>query len=64
MTETNDRRLPVGIQFFEEDTLQAYLEGKKELFEGLKIMDLEKGSWTGRLWNKGFRQNRKKKKVD
>ena len=24
------------------DTLQAYFEGKKELFEGLKIMDLEK----------------------
>lgn len=82
MTETNDRRLPVGIQSFEEirkegylyvdktdiiwqlankgkkynylsrprrfgksvlvDTLQAYFEGKKELFEGLKIMDLEK----------------------
>lgn len=82
MTETNDRRLPVGIQSFETirkegylyvdktdiiwqlanrgkkynylsrprrfgksvlvDTLQAYFEGKKELFEGLKIMDLEK----------------------
>ena len=82
MTETNDRRLPVGIQSFEEirkkrylyvdktdliwklanngkkynylsrprrfgksvlvDTLQAYFEGKKELFEGLKVMDLEK----------------------
>ena len=82
MTETNDRRLPVGIQSFEKirtegflyvdktdliwklancgktynylsrprrfgksvlvDTLQAYFEGKKELFEGLKIMDLEK----------------------
>ena len=81
-TETNDRRLPVGIQSFEVirrngylyvdktdiiwqlankgkkynylsrprrfgksvlvDTLQAYFEGKKELFEGLKIMDLEK----------------------
>ena len=78
MTETNDRRLPVGIQSFEKirkegylyvdktdliwnlankgmtynylsrprrfgksvlvDTLQAYFEGKKELFEGLKIM--------------------------
>lgn len=24
------------------DTLQAYLEGKKELFEGLKVMELEK----------------------
>ena len=23
------------------DTLQAYFEGRKELFEGLKIMDLE-----------------------
>ena len=82
MTGTNERRLPVGIQSFEEirkngylyvdktdiiwqlankgkkynylsrprrfgksvlvDTLQAYFEGKKELFEGLKIMDLEK----------------------
>ena len=81
MTETNERRLPVGIQSFEEirkegylyvdktdlvwqlankgkkynylsrprrfgksvlvDTLQAYFEGKKELFEGLKVMDLE-----------------------
>ena len=81
-TETCDRRLPVGIQSFEEirrkgylyvdktdlvwklanigmkynylsrprrfgksvlvDTLQAYFEGKKELFEGLKIIDLEK----------------------
>ncbi len=29
------------------DTLQAYFEGKKELFEGLKIMDLEK-DWTKR----------------
>ena len=29
------------------DTLQAYFEGKKELFEGLKIMDLEK-DWTCR----------------
>ena len=27
------------------DTLHAYFEGKKELFEGLKIMDLEK-EWT------------------
>ena len=82
MTETNDRRLPAGIQSFEKireegylyvdktdliwklanngmtynylsrprrfgksvlvDTLQAYFEGKKELFEGLKVMDLEK----------------------
>ena len=82
MTETNDRRLPVGIQSFEKirkegylyvdktdliwnlankgmtynylsrprrfgksvlvDTLQAYFEGKKELFEGLKIMEQEK----------------------
>ena len=82
MTETNDRRLPVGIQSFEKirkegflyvdktdliwklanngktynylsrprrfgksvlvDTLQAYFEGKKELFEGLRIMNLEK----------------------
>ena len=25
------------------DTIQAYLEGKKELFEGLKIMDMEQG---------------------
>ncbi len=81
----NDRRLPVGIQSFEEirkkgylyvdktdivwqlanrnkkynylsrprrfgksvlvDTLEAYFMGKKELFEGLKIMDLEK-EWT------------------
>jgi len=24
------------------DTLQAYFEGKKELFEGLRIMELEK----------------------
>ncbi len=24
------------------DTLQMYLEGRKELFEGLKIMELEK----------------------
>ncbi len=29
------------------DTLQAYFEGKKELFEGLKIMELEK-EWTKR----------------
>ena len=29
------------------DTLQAYFEGKKELFEGLKVMDLEK-NWTCR----------------
>ncbi len=29
------------------DTLQAYFEGKKELFEGLKIMDMEK-NWTCR----------------
>ena len=81
-TETNDRRLPVGIQSFEKirkekylyvdktdliwklanngktynylsrprrfgksvlvDTLQAYFEGKRDLFEGLKIMELEK----------------------
>ena len=81
MVETNDRRLPVGIQSFEKirregylyvdktdiiwqlangvkrytyfcrprrfgksvlvDTLEAYFLGKKELFEGLKIMDLE-----------------------
>lgn len=27
------------------DTLQAYFEGKKELFEGLKVMKLEK-EWT------------------
>lgn len=85
MTENSERRLPVGIQSFQEireegylyvdktemiwkltnkgkkynylsrprrfgksvlvDTLQAYFEGKKELFEGLKIMDLEK-NWT------------------
>ena len=82
MTENTKRRLPVGIQSFEEirtkeylyvdktdiiwhlanegnkfnylsrprrfgksvliDTLQAYFEGKKELFHGLKIMDMEK----------------------
>ena len=81
MVETNNRRLPVGIQSFEKirkegflyvdktdiiwqlanegkkynylsrprrfgksvlvDTLEAYFTGKKELFEGLKIMDLE-----------------------
>ena len=29
------------------DTLQAYFEGKKELFEGLKIMDMEK-NWAAR----------------
>ena len=85
MVETNDRRLPAGIQSFEKirkdgylyvdktdiiwqlanrnktynylsrprrfgksilvDTLQAYFEGKKELFEGLKVMELEK-EWT------------------
>ncbi len=87
MTDTNDRRLPVGVQSFyvirEQgylyvdktdliwnlankgkkynylsrprrfgksvlvDTLQAYFEGKKELFEGLKIMDMEK-EWVKR----------------
>ena len=81
MVETNDRKLPVGIQSFEKirkegylyvdktdiiwqlankgkkhnylirprrfgksvlvDTLEAYFLGKKELFEGLKIMQLE-----------------------
>mgnify|MGYP003287449117 FL=1 len=81
MVETNDRKLPVGIQSFEEirkgeylyvdktdiiwqlanrgkkynylsrprrfgksvlvDTLEAYFMGKKELFGGLKIMELE-----------------------
>ena len=81
MVETNDRRLPVGIQSFEKirkegylyvdktdiiwqlanrnktyhylsrprrfgksvlvDTLEAYFLGKKELFEGLKIMQME-----------------------
>ena len=81
MIETNDRKLPVGIQSFEEirkqgylyvdktdiiwqlanrgkkynylsrprrfgksvlvDTLEAYFMGKKELFEGLNIMQLE-----------------------
>ena len=29
------------------DTLQAYFEGRRELFEGLKIMDLEQ-DWTAR----------------
>ena len=87
MTETSERRLPVGIQSFEEirkekylyvdktdlvwnlancgkkynylsrprrfgksvlvDTLQAYFEGRRELFEGLKIMELEK-EWVKR----------------
>ena len=87
MTETSERRLPVGIQSFEKirkenylyvdktdlvwslanigktynylirprrfgksvlvDTLQAYFEGKKDLFEGLKIMELEK-EWVKR----------------
>ena len=81
MVEINDRKLPVGIQSFEEirkggylyvdktdiiwqlanrgkkynylsrprrfgksvlvDTLESYFMGKKELFEGLKIMQLE-----------------------
>ena len=81
MVEINDRKLPVGIQSFEEirkqgclyvdktdiiwqlanrgkkynylsrprrfgksvlvDTLEAYFLGKKELFEGLKIMQME-----------------------
>ena len=81
MVETNDRKLPVGLQSFEEirkggylyvdktdiiwqlankgktynylirprrfgksvlvDTLEAYFMGKKELFEGLKIMQME-----------------------
>ena len=81
MVETNDRKLPVGIQSFEEirkggylyvdktdiiwqlanrgkkynylsrprrfgksvlvDTLEAYFMSKKELFEGLKIMQME-----------------------
>ena len=81
MVETNDRKLPVGIQSFEEirkqgclyvdktdiiwqlanrgkkynylsrprrfgksvlvDTLETYFIGKKELFEGLKIMQME-----------------------
>ena len=87
MVETNNRRLPVGIQSFEEirkegylyvdktdviwqlankgkkynylsrprrfgksvlvDTLEAYFLGKKELFEGLKIMEMEK-EWVKR----------------
>lgn len=87
MTDTNNRKLPAGIQSFkvirEEgflyvdktdivwnlvnrgtkfnylsrprrfgksllvDTLQMYLEGRKELFEGLKIMQLEK-DWKKR----------------
>ena len=87
MVETNNRRLPVGIQSFEKirkegylyvdktdiiwqlantdktynylsrprrfgksvlvDTLEAYFTGKKELFEGLKIMELEK-EWVKR----------------
>ena len=87
MVETNDRRLPVGIQSFEKirkegylyvdktdiiwqlantdktynylsrprrfgksvlvDTLEAYFTGKKELFEGLKIMQMEK-EWVKR----------------
>ena len=87
MVETNNRRLPVGIQSFEEirkegylyvdktdiiwqlaqkgkkynylsrprrfgksvlvDTLEAYFMGKKELFEGLKIMQMEK-EWVKR----------------
>ena len=87
MVKTNNRRLPVGIQSFEEmrkegylyvdktdiiwqlanegkkynylsrprrfgksvlvDTLEAYFMGKKELFEGLKIMEMEK-EWVKR----------------
>ena len=87
MVETNNRRLPVGIQSFEKirkegylyvdktdiiwqlanegkkynylsrprrfgksvlvDTLEAYFMGKKELFEGLKIMEMEK-EWIKR----------------
>ena len=87
MVETNNRRLPVGIQSFEEirkegylyvdktdiiwqlaqkgkkynylsrprrfgksvlvDTLEAYFTGKKELFEGLKIMQME-NEWVKR----------------
>ena len=87
MVEINDRRLPVGIQSFEEirkqgclyvdktdiiwqlvnrnktynylsrprrfgksvlvDTLESYFLGKKELFEGLKIMQMEK-EWVKR----------------
>ena len=87
MVETNNRRLPVGIQSFEEirkegylyvdktdiiwqlaqkgkkynylsrprrfgksvlvDTLETYFTGKNELFEGLKIMQMEK-EWVKR----------------
>ena len=87
MVETNNRRLPVGIQSFEKirkegylyvdktdiiwqlaqkgkkynylsrprrfgksvlvDTLEAYFTGKNELFEGLKIMQMEK-EWVKR----------------
>ena len=87
MVETNNRRLPVGIQSFEKirkegylyvdktdiiwqlvnrnktynylsrprrfgksvlvDTLESYFLGKKELFEGLKIMQMEK-EWVKR----------------
>ena len=87
MAETRNRRLPVGIQSFEEireggylyvdktdivwqlanrgkkynylsrprrfgksllvDTLEAYFLGKKELFEGLRIMELER-EWVKR----------------
>ena len=87
MTETRNRRLPVGIQSFEKirkdgylyvdktdiiwhlantdntynylsrprrfgksllvDTLEAYFLGKKELFEGLRIMELER-EWVKR----------------
>ena len=87
MVEINDRKLPVGIQSFEEirkqgclyvdktdiiwqlanrgkkynylsrprrfgksvlvNTLETYFMGKKELFEGLKIMQLEK-EWVKR----------------
>ncbi len=40
------RNLPVGIQSFEKimllSTMKAYWEGKKELFKGLKIEELEK----------------------
>ena len=87
MAETRNRRLPVGIQSFEEiregeylyvdktdivwqlanrgkkynylsrprrfgksvlvDTLEAYFLGKRELFEGLRIMELER-EWVKR----------------
>ena len=87
MTETRNRRLPVGIQSFEEireggylyvdktdivwqlanrgkkynylsrprrfgksvlvDTLEAYFLGKRELFEGLRIVELER-EWVKR----------------